>query len=127
MVQGTETVIEHVRELAVSLSAADRLALIRAIASLESSGSQEEGADAKPGWSLAREQEAWFARPAAEHRRYAGRYAAVHGGQVVDDDPDQRTLYLRVRAKYGSTPVLIVSGDWERPPVYTIHGPRTEC
>lgn len=127
MVQETEAVIERVRELAVSLSAADRLALIRAIASLESAGSAEEGAGAEAGWSLAREQEAWFARPAAERRRYGGRYAAVYGGQVVDDDPDQRMLYLRVRAKYGRTPVLIVRGDWDQSPTYTIHSPRREC
>jgi len=118
-----ETVIERVRELAVSLSAADRLALIRAIASLESAGSSVE----EDGSALAREQEAWFARPAADRRRYAGRYAAVYGEEVVDDDPDQRTLYLRVRAKYGRTPVLIVRGDWDQPPAYTIHSPRREC
>jgi hypothetical protein len=121
-----ESVIERVRELAVSLSAADRLALIRAIASLEPPGSAGEEAGAEDGSALAREQEAWFARPAAERRRYAGRYAAVRDGQVVDEDPDQRTLYLRVRAKYGRTPVLIVRGDWDQPPVYTIHSPRRE-
>jgi hypothetical protein len=115
-----ESVIERVRELAASLSAADRLALIRAIASIESAESAEAGS------ALAREQEAWFARPAAERQQYAGRYAAVRDGRVVDDDPDQRALYLRVRAKYGRTPVLIVRGDWDRPPVYTIHSPRRE-
>jgi len=126
MVQETEAVIEQVRELAVSLSAADRLALIRAIASLESARSEEEAGD-EAGSALAREQEAWFTRPAADRRRYAGRYAAVYGEEVVDDDPDQRTLYLRVRAKYGRTPVLIVRGDWDQPPAYTIHSPRREC
>lgn len=122
-----ESVIERVRELAVSLSAADRLALIRAIASIESAAEAEEEIGAEAEWSLAREQEAWFARPAAERQRYAGRYAAVHDGQVVDDDLDQRALYLRVRARYGRKPVLIVRGDWDQPPAYTIHSPQREC
>ena len=39
--------------------------------------------------------------------RYRGRYVAVHDGRVVDDDMDRRSLYLRVRARYGATPVLI--------------------
>lgn len=39
--------------------------------------------------------------------RYRGEYVAVHEGQVIDHDPDLRTLHLRVFAQLGHTPVLL--------------------
>jgi hypothetical protein len=39
--------------------------------------------------------------------KYPGEYVAVHNGQVIDHDPDLRTLHLRVYEKYGRTPVLL--------------------
>lgn len=124
MLQKHRSAIEQVRTLAAPLSSAERLALIRAIASLEIS-------EGKPGartrrHALEAEQEAWFARPAAERERLAGEYVAVRGGQVVDHDPDQRALYLRVRAKHGRQPVLIVKADWTATPGFTIRSPRLE-
>ena len=126
MLQNRTTVIEQVRRLAMPLSNADRLALIRAITSLETP-KREQGANVSAdGQTLDAEQEAWFARPSAERKRYAGEYVAVHGGEVVDHDPDQRALYLRVLARYGHQPVLIVRADWNTTPEFTIHSPRLE-
>jgi len=67
------------------------------------------------------EQDAWFARPAAERERYLGDYVAIRGGEVVDRDPDQRTLYLRVRARFGHQPVLIVKADWKAMPEFIVY------
>ena len=39
--------------------------------------------------------------------QYSGHYVALHEGQVVDHDPDLRTLHLRVFARLGHTPVLL--------------------
>ena len=126
MLRNRTTVIEQVRRLAMPLSNADRLALIRAITSLETP-KRERGANVSAdGQTLDAEQEAWFARPSAERKRYAGEYVAVHGGEVVDHDPDQRALYLRVLARYGHQPVLIVRADWNTTPEFTIHSPRLE-
>jgi hypothetical protein len=126
MIHEHRTIIEQVRTLAAPLSNAERLALIRAIASLEA-----PEREAAPHWeadsqTLDAEQEAWFARPHAERQQYAGEYVAVQGGKVVDHDPDQRALYLRVRAQFGRHRVLIIKADWDVPPVFTIHGPHLE-
>jgi hypothetical protein len=76
---------------------------------------------------LAQEQAVWYALEPGVRRGYAGEYVAVQeGGQVVDRDSDQRTLYLRVCARCGHSPVLIGHADWNEPPVYTIHNPRLE-
>ncbi len=57
---------------------------------------------------------------------YRGRYVAIHKGQVVDDDANRRDLYLRIRSRFGDTPVLIrqVSEVAEREIV--VHSPRFE-
>ena len=55
-----------------------------------------------------------------------GEYVAIHRGEVMDHDPDQRTLYLRVRARFGRQPVLIVKADWNVMPDFTLHSPRLE-
>lgn len=126
MLQDRQTLIEQVRRLAMPLSSSERLALIRAIASL---GPTEPGrsADASSGGGvLAAEQEAWFARPHAERNRYAGEYVAVHEGKVVDHDPNQRAIYLRARSYYGNQPVLIVKADWDTEPEFTIRSPQLE-
>ena len=44
----------------------------------------------------------------------------------MDHDADQRTLYLRVRARFGRQPVLIVKADWNVMPDFTLHSPRLE-
>lgn len=126
MLPDTKTVIEQVRSLAALLDDLDRLALIRAIASLSPAKHQQESTMFDARSLLSVEQDSWFAHPSAERRQYAGQYVAVHGGQVVDQDKDQRMLYLRVRARYGSTPVLIIHADWDSIPTYTIRSPHLE-
>lgn len=124
MLHDHEAAIEQVRRIAASLSTTERLALIRAIASLEPS---QRGTVAGTGQSaLDAEQLAWYARPLVDRQRYGNRYVAVQGGQVIDDDPDQRTLYVRVRERFGRQPVLIVKADWNSPPEFVIHSPRIE-
>jgi len=39
--------------------------------------------------------------------KYPGEYVAVHNGEVIDHNPELRTLHLRVYEKYGRTPVLL--------------------
>jgi hypothetical protein len=123
--QTPATVIEQVRRLAAPLSSADRLALIRAIASLEAPRREQQVTPAD-GRTLEVEQAAWFARPAAERERYAGEYVAFSSGEVIDHDRDERTLYLRVRNRYGSRPILIVGANWSATPEFTIHSPLLE-
>ncbi len=52
--------------------------------------------------------------------RYRDEYVAVHEGQVIDHDPDLRTLHLRVFAQLGHTPVLLrkVTEETERELVF---------
>jgi len=38
---------------------------------------------------------------------YPGEYVAIHEGNVIDHDPDLRTLHLRVFARLGHAPVLL--------------------
>lgn len=126
MLREHETAIEQVRQLAAPLTSTERLALIRAIASLGNVEQKTAQQDDEPAHVLDLEQEAWFALPSANRQRYAGRYVAVQNGQVIDHDPDQRTLYLRVRAHVGDQPVLIINADWSTPPTLTLHSPHLE-
>jgi hypothetical protein len=121
-----ESVVEQVRQLAAPLTSTERLALIQAIAALESSDTQTVRQTRAAADDLAVEQAAWFARPAAERRQFAGHYVAVQSRQVIDRDSDQRALYLRVRERFGTQPVLIVNADWEEPPTLVVRSPRLE-
>lgn len=126
MLSDPESIIAQVRALAAPLTSVERLALIRAIASLEPTSGGALPAPEAEANALQAEQAAWFARPREERQRYAGQYVAVRGGQVVDHDPDQRALYLRVRARFGREHVLIVKADWDAEPEFIIHSPRLE-
>ncbi len=122
----TTAILDKVRSLATPLNATERLALIQTIANMDPAVESTVPPSTQRRSQLAVEQAAWYARPPDERARYRGKFVAVHDGQVIDHDPDQRTLYLRVRARFGHTPVLIVRADWDEPPVYTIHSPRLE-
>jgi hypothetical protein len=52
---------------------------------------------------------------------HRGKFIAIREGKVVDSDAEQRALILRTHARFGSTPVLILSGDWDKVPELTIH------
>jgi len=122
----TTTILDKIRHLATPLNVTERLALIQTIAGMEPAVESNVLPSTQRHSQLASEQAAWHARPPDERARYRGKFVAVHDGQVVDHDPDQRALYLRVRARFGHTPVLIVRADWDEPPVYTIHSPRAQ-
>lgn len=126
MLHQHESVIEQVRQLAAPLTSSERLALIQAIAALENVEDPSARQARPTADTLAVEQATWFARPAAERQRYAGQYVAVEGGQVIDQDSDQRTLYLRIRKRFGARPVLIVNADWDEPPTLVMYSPRME-
>ena len=120
------TVLDQIRPLVIPLSAAEQLALVQTIASIEPKPKPASSPPAQQRSQLAAEQSAWYARPSDERERYRGEFVAVRGGQVVDHDLDRRALYLRVRARFGRTPVPILHADWDQPPTYTIHSPRLE-
>ncbi len=56
--------------------------------------------------------------------KYLGQYVAVHGGEVVDVDPDVNILIKRVRQRLGQIPVLFT--PVEKSPIheYFIHSTR---
>ncbi len=120
------TILDQIRSLATPLNATERLALIQTIADMPPAIESDVPPSTQRRSQLAAEQAAWYTRLPDERARYRGKFVAVHNGQVVDHDPDQRTLYLRARARFGHTPVLIIRADWDEPPVYTIHSPRLE-
>lgn len=122
--RNAQTKIEQVRDLAAQVDLADRLAMIQAIAALESRPNLSEADDFAEALTI--EQENWFALPATIRQRYGDNFVAVYRGAVIDHDPDQRTLYLRVRAKHGRVPILIVSARGDAPPVFSFHSTQME-
>ena len=117
----TQAIIEQVRGLAAQVDVADRLAMIRAIVTVGAEVDAPELPTDDISHPLEAEQSAWFARSTAARRRYGEDFVTVYHGEVIDQDPDQRNLYLRVRAQYGRIPVLIVPARWDAPPTYTFH------
>jgi 3-dehydroquinate synthase class II len=122
----TTAILDKIRDLVSTLNAEERLALIQAIADMEPVAGETVPSPAQRHSQLVAEQAAWFALSPNERARYRAEFVAVHDGQVVDHDADRRTLYLRVRERFGHKPVLIVYADWTEPPVYTVHSPRLE-
>ena len=122
-------VFEQIQALIAPFSIEERLALIREIAAMPPSFSTETLSPSLPqpfSTQLYREQAAWYALPAEERKCYQGEYVALHQGKVVDHDPDQRGLYIRIRERYGRAPVPILPADQEQPPTFVIHSPRLE-
>lgn len=64
------------------------------------------------------EARAWYTMPSVTRNRYQGLFVAVYNGEIVDSDPNQRTLYLRARERFGREPVLLVEGGDQPMPVY---------
>lgn len=73
---------------------------------------------------IAAESKAWYALPSDVRQRYAGTCVAVYRGQVIDTDPDQRLLLVRVQQQWGRVPVMITEGGDHPMPVYAIRSPR---
>ena len=111
-------VVEKIKPLIQPLTAQERLAVIQEIAAITLS--------LFSGDPLADEQAQWFALPKSERQQHPGEYIAVHKGKIVDHDPDQRQLYIRIRKRFGSAKVLLVHTDWDQPPTFTFHSPQIE-
>jgi len=75
---------------------------------------------------LSNEVDAFRAMHAELVAQYRGRYVALHEGQVVDSDADRRTLYLRIRSRFGSTPVLIRQVTEMPEREFVVHSPHLE-
>lgn len=125
----TTSVLDEIRSLVPDLSLADRLQLIRELATLPKPPKQtpakrtsEELNQRKE--QLILEQKRWFTRPIQERKQYTGQYVAVYQNEVVDSDVDQRQLYLRVRQQFGHQPVLLIPADLAQTPIYTLHSPQ---
>lgn len=71
---------------------------------------------------IEQEQLWWFNLPLSERAKYEGQFIAVHNQALIDSDPDEETLYRRIRTKYGKTAVLIMPA--EGPPEIRILSPR---
>jgi hypothetical protein len=100
-------------------------AALDAIDQVVSAQESDEGIHATdPEDKIRSEAASWRTMPQAERHRYRGQFVAVHEGNVVDHDPDRRQLYLRVRQKWGTTPILITLADDPAPREYRIHSPR---
>lgn len=59
------------------------------------------------GQKLEQEIAAYHSMHAGLLQKYAGKYVAVHKGQVVDFDLDQLALYFRVRKLFPGEEILI--------------------
>ena len=119
-----ETILEHIHTLVSDLSLAERLNIIRSIATVETTDNDHDSKTKERHGLLWAEQEAWFARPKADREKYQGEYVAVQNGQVLDHDPDKRELYVRTRQYSKQAPVLLIYADWDSIPEYTIRSPR---
>lgn len=55
-------------------------------------------------------------------KTHAGKWVAIHNGEVIDVDDDGGVLYDRVRAKYGDEAIFFTQVDPDSPtgPVYEI-------
>jgi hypothetical protein len=56
---------------------------------------------------IATEIEAYHRKYPRLRARYLGKYIAMHNGRVVAHDQDASALYLRIRKRFGNTPVLM--------------------
>ena len=123
--ESTTMIFGQVQTLVAPLNAKERLALIQVIAAMPSiRASPPPLTPAQRHAQLAQEQAGWYALAAEERSHYRGEYVALHQGQVVDHDPKQRVLYIRIRERYGHAPVPILYADWEEPPTYIMHSPH---
>ena len=53
--------------------------------------------------------------------KHLGQHVAIHGGQMVDHDPDPVALVERVRLRFGRVPILFTRVTDEPAGEYTLH------
>ena len=73
---------------------------------------------------MKQEQAAFQAMKAALLRHYEGQYVAVHHGEVVDHDPDQTIVALRINKQYPDTAVLIKKVSTDPDKILHMRSPR---
>ncbi len=57
-------------------------------------------------------------------KRYNGYHVAIHQGELVDYDKDLDELVMRIKARFGRTPVLIAFVTDQSSPTFTIRRPQ---
>jgi hypothetical protein len=77
-------------------------------------------------WEIAIQQaEAyWFSLPESVRQLYAGKSVAIVQNQIVDSDPQLRSLKQRVRQRFPLQPVLYIEADTTELPSLIIRSPR---
>lgn len=73
---------------------------------------------------ISKESRIYRQRHAELKRLYAGKYIALHNGEVVDYDADFHALYQRMRQRFGHIPVMITRVGQEGEDVITRRGFR---
>jgi hypothetical protein len=119
-----DAILEQVRTLVADLPLEDRLSIIRSIATIEPAPEDLDREETEKMNAMLAEQEAWFAQPIEERKKYRGRFIAVHQGKVIDQDAEQYPLLQRVRNQYRDRPIPIINGDWDKMPELVIHSTR---
>lgn len=113
----TDATVSGLRQLATSQgTTADALAE-QAIRSF-----LRQEAEAK----IDREEQLFRAQHAQLLLRYTGQFVAMHEGRVIDSDPDELALYLRVRQRFPMIGVLIKQVTTETEEVWMIRSPHLE-
>ena len=72
------------------------------------------------------EEQCFRAQRASLLEQYAGRFIAMHDGQVFDADDDELTLYLRVRERFPAIGILIKQVVVETETVWVMRSPHLE-
>ncbi len=122
-----EMIVEKVKELVAPLGAEDRRQVIQSIAlGIRPDKTNEKTNSEQRRQRQQAELDAWYALPADIRQRYSGNYVAIWEGKVVDNSPDQSEVYLRIRERFGTQPVVIIHADWESLPVFTFHSTNME-
>ena len=120
------SVLNQVQSLVAQLSPKERQEVIQAIASIKPAKEAALNSLSSRQRQLFTEQEAWFAQPTEEKLRYQGEFVAVRDGSVVDHDPSQRSLYLRVRERFGQQPIPILPASQSALREFSFHSVRQE-
>jgi predicted transcriptional regulator len=72
------------------------------------------------------EEQYFRAQHASLLEQYAGRFVAMHDGQVIDTDDDELALYLRVRGRFPAVGILIKRVVADAETVWVMRSPRLE-
>jgi hypothetical protein len=75
--------------------------------------------------AVAREEAAFYRLHPELWQKYPGQYVAIYSEEMVDHDPDQVALFLRVKARYPGEFVWIAPVKETAVEEYVIHSPRS--